>query len=554
MVTKQAEVVKADVLCIGGGPAGLMAAIRARELGASVVVADKGNTLHSGSATGGCDHFMCYNPEYHGTDVAPIREAVFNAPTGGCTDPVYVDIWLDKSFEMVKLWESWGIPMKHNGKWDFGGHSFPDRPRIHMHYAGGNQKKVLTEKALKNGGRLMNRVTIFELLRDGDRVIGALGFDTWNERIIQFEAKSTMLATGLVSRLYPGLTPGWLINIPIFPFNTGDGRAMGLRAGAYLTGLEFAGRWAGPKYFSRAGKGTWIGVLREPSGKPVGPFITKPNKETGDIVADVYPALFADYAAAARGPVYMDLHGASKEDIEYMLHWLRHEGNTGLVNHLAQAGIDLTKNGIEFGTYEFGVRGGVWHTPDSATNLKGLYACGEEYAVLGGMAGAVTLGWMAGENMANHARGTEFAGLEGEKDRIEQETGRITAMLSRKAGASWQEANVALQNTMLDYGGGLRSEPLLAQGLSHLARVKEKAAETLMARNGHELGRCLEVLNLMEVGEAVITAARARQESRGPHKRYDYPYTNPLLDRSLLVSKEAGKFAIKWGEKMYKGG
>ncbi len=58
------EVVQADVLCIGGGPAGLMAAIRASELGAKVVVADKGNTLHSGSGSAGNDHFQCYIPEF----------------------------------------------------------------------------------------------------------------------------------------------------------------------------------------------------------------------------------------------------------------------------------------------------------------------------------------------------------------------------------------------------------------------------------------------------------------------------------------------------------
>ena len=56
MVNKQNDIVKCDVLCVGGGPAGLMAAIRAAELGANVVVVEKGNTNHSGCATGGCDH------------------------------------------------------------------------------------------------------------------------------------------------------------------------------------------------------------------------------------------------------------------------------------------------------------------------------------------------------------------------------------------------------------------------------------------------------------------------------------------------------------------
>ena len=66
----ESDLIESDVLCIGGGPTGLMGAIRAAEMGATVVVADKCNTLYSGSGTAGNDHFLCYNPEFHGTDRA----------------------------------------------------------------------------------------------------------------------------------------------------------------------------------------------------------------------------------------------------------------------------------------------------------------------------------------------------------------------------------------------------------------------------------------------------------------------------------------------------
>ena len=58
--------IETDVLCVGGGIAGLMAAIRAAELGAKVVVAEKGNTLTSGAGGLGNDHFLCYLPDVHG--------------------------------------------------------------------------------------------------------------------------------------------------------------------------------------------------------------------------------------------------------------------------------------------------------------------------------------------------------------------------------------------------------------------------------------------------------------------------------------------------------
>ena len=102
------QLVKADLLCIGGGIAGLMAAIRASELDVKVVVADKANTKHSGDASTGCDHFQCYIPEIHGQDTKPVLDAFMDAPVTPHW-PEFGQVWLEKSFEMVKLWESWGI-------------------------------------------------------------------------------------------------------------------------------------------------------------------------------------------------------------------------------------------------------------------------------------------------------------------------------------------------------------------------------------------------------------------------------------------------------------
>ena len=208
----------------------MMAAIRASELGATVVVADKANTLHSGSGTAGNDHFACYIPEFHGKDPKPILDQYLHHPQTGIR-PEFAQQWLEKSFEIVKLWDSWGIPMKYKGKWEFAGHAFPGRPIIYLKYSGGNQKQVLTEQSLKRGIRIVNRVNVFDLIEDDGRVVGALGFDTWNNRIIEFEAKAVFLGTGGCGRLYPSSTPGWLFNVPMSPFVTGDGRAMVYRAG-----------------------------------------------------------------------------------------------------------------------------------------------------------------------------------------------------------------------------------------------------------------------------------------------------------------------------------
>jgi succinate dehydrogenase/fumarate reductase flavoprotein subunit len=539
--------VKADLLVIGGGPAGLMAAIRAAELGAKVVLAEKSNTRRSGSGSGGNDHFECYIPEFHGRDTKPILEEYTYQPAGGHRAD-FAKTWLERSFEMVSLWDSWGIPMKYKGKWEFAGHAFPGRPRIFLKYAGGNQKSVLTEQALKRGVEIRNRVTVFELLKEGDRVVGALGFDTWKDQVTVFSAKAVFLGTGLCSRLYPSSTPGWMFNIPVNPVSTGDGRAMLYRAGGELVDMEFTGQWAGPKYFSRAGKATWIGVLTGPDDKPVGPFIKKPNKVYGDITSDIWTTVFDEYMQSGKGPVYMNLRGASNADLEYMLYWLRHEGNQGLLDHMSDEGIDVRKNPVEFRTYEIGVKGGVRFNVNGESSLKGLFSAGDEFH--GAMANAVIWGWIAGENAARYVKTADYTDLQRQSATINDRISVVEAMLSRTEGATWKEANTALQQLMSEYAGPVRSESLLDQGLRNLGRLREKVNQTLMAGNGHEVGRCLEVFSLLDVGEMVMLTAKERKETRAKHNRPDYPFTNPLLDKSLVIKKEAGKAVLQWKQKV----
>ena len=162
--------------------------------------------------------------------------------------------------------------------------------------------------------------------------------------------------------------------------------------------------------------------------------------------------------------------GATREDINYMYHWLENEGNLGLLSHIKKQGIDPLKHVIEFGTYEFGMKGGLASSPASETNIDGLYCSGDEYGVMSGMAPAVIWGWIAGENMAKRAREIDLDGIQSLEPQIEEETNKLNSILNRTSGASWQEVNVALQTTMVDYAGGLRSEALLDQGpetLSH---------------------------------------------------------------------------------------
>lgn len=541
------EMIKTDVLCVGGGIAGLMAAIRAAELGAKVTVVDKGNTLRSGAGGMGNDHFRCYIPEVHGPDIRPLLNEMKNAPGTAGKSAEMIRVWMEKSFDIVKMWDSWGIPMKHHGKWYFAGQTLPGRILAALKYSGLQQKPILTREAGNRGVDILNRVMVFDLLRGENGIAGAIGMDTREGRLVVFQASSVILATGWCVRLYPSPTPGWMFNRSHSPATTGDGRAMAFRAGAEIADAELLQRWSGPKYLARAGKGSWVGVIRDPQGRPIGPFVTAPDKRYGDPIANIQTSLFEDYCRSGKGPAYMDCQGISGAELDDMKYWLSHEGNIATLNHLVEENIDLRKNPVEFMTYELTTRAGVRYNEKSETSVKGLYAAGDEYAgVVSGISGAAVFGWVAGDSAARRSKemaGAEFNGPQ-IKQRIEEKKGLLARLRSRQSGTTWKEANIALEQIMNDYAGVIRSETMLEAGRTYLKRLRQKADNTLMAGNPHEMGRCLEVFNLLDIGELVFMASAERKETRGNFIRSDYPFTNPMLGNKVLICKKVGEQTV----------
>lgn len=539
------------VLCAGGGIAGLMAAIRAAEKGAKVIVAEKGNTLHSGCGGMGNDHFQCYIPEVHGDFDVFARELSYGQMGGviGAMDRAEWQYWFRNSYDIVKLWDSWGIPMKYQGRWEFAGHGFPGHQLNHLKYEGEMQKPVLTRQALERGAEIINRVMVFDLLLDnrGD-LVGAIGVSTREPKIYVFEAKSVILGTGRVTRLWPGVTPGYDFNRAHIPAVTGDGRMMAYRAGAPLVNIEMSGRHAGPKYFARAGQATWVGVLRDRNGNAIGPFVNAPDKLYGDITTEVNKIIFEEYMQSGRGPVYMDMNGISDEDLEYMVHWLLHEGNAGLINHLAEEGVDLKKAAIEFQTFEMALQGGVRFDEKAETQLKGLYAAGDEFCA--GISWAATLGWAAGENAASYAETAGTASVDGLDNAIRGKIALLEEIRNRQDGIPWQDANYALQQLMKDYCGNTRSRTLLSAGLDNIRRLRKKARNLMMAENPHELMHCLEVLNLLDIGELVIIAAEDRKETRGLHRRSDFALTNPIFNDKRHIIKQVNRSPVTEWERI----
>ena len=540
--------IQTDVLCVGAGIAGLMAGIRAAEKGAKVILAEKGHALQSGRGRGGNDHFWCYIPEVHGQDLDLFMKECLKGPKlktmqSGTASRV-LRTFLAKSFDIVKLWDQWGIPMRYQGRWEFAGHSFPGDVLTHLKYEGRDQKKILIQKACELGAEIVNRVMVFDLLKDKERIIGAVGIDTREDSLVLFESKAVILGTGCLDRLYPPPTPAWMASIPGNLTLTGDGRAMSYRAGADIVSPEMPKRHVGPRYFSRFGQATWIGVLRDPHDHPIGPYVTRPNRVYGDMTPEVKGVYLEELLKAGNGPVYMDCRGISKEDYEYMMHWMWHEGNAPLLDHMKKEGIDIRKHPIEFQTYHIIPEGKIWINEKGETSLPGLYSAGDES--MGGISCAATYGWIAGENAADFARDKSFAGGDGAKGEIDARKELIQKVMSRREGPDWKEVNIALQQLMQDYAGVIRSETLLRAGLDSLRRMRKKVDQSMIARNRWELTRCLETLNLLDLGELVFIGADARRETRALHRRTDYPLTDPVMDgKEIFLRKKNGKPVVE---------
>lgn len=547
---------EADVAVIGGGIAGLMAAIAAADNGASVVLLDKANTKRSGAGATGNDHFLCWIPEKHG-DISIVYNEFMDSQNATSNDTPLVMRFLETSPKIVSMWHEWGINMKPTGDYHFEGHAYPGRPRIFLKYDGHNQKRVLTEQAKKRGVKILNHAPVIEMFRDGDGIGGVLALDVSGDEpsFITVKAKAVIAATGYVSRLFTtDPTPSQMFNTNMCPSGTGDSIAQAWRIGTYLVNMEKTYRHAGPRFLARCGKATWIGVYRYPDGRPVGPFVTEPNVETGDMTSDVWSSAFTDLKLSGTGPAYMDCSGASREDLDHMRWAMECEGLTAMLDYMDKEGIDPGRHAVEFGQYEANmVTNGIEIDINGESNVTGLFAAGDMMGNISGDIGAAAVyGWIAGHHAAERRDRVLSAG---DPVELEERMAFYSAIYERRGGASWQEANFALQQIMTEYADcgphRLRSDTMLTAGIKYLGDLRRKINSEMYATDAHELMRATEVINLLDLGQALMLSARERKESRGRHLRADFTFTNPLLrDKFLRIWKDGTEVKTEWRDRL----
>ncbi|MEE0435162.1 MAG: FAD-binding protein [Peptococcaceae bacterium] len=529
--------IQSDVLVVGGGVAGMQAAIAAGEKGAHVVIAEKANTRHSGCGATGNDHFMCYIPEAHGSDFQAAIQECLETLVGPNQDVNIFTKMLKRSYEVVQKWESYGINMRPTGKWNFEGHTMPNRPNYHLKYDGHNQKECLSKRARQVGVEIINHVTISDLIVKNGKVIGAIGISTKYDQpeLLLFQAKSVVFTTGGAARMYPNLNPAFPCDAALCPSN-GAGAAIIYRAGARLVNLDMPVVHAGPAMFQRGGKGTWMGLLTDINGEPIGPFDIKPTRAQGDITSDIWPGVFTDKIKDGTGPVYMNCSCLSDEDLAYQRQAFVSEGISSINEYLDQKGLDLKHQMVEFSTYEANFVGrGADIDENGATSLPGLFAAGDMVGNINGfVTGAAVLGMIAGESAADYCKDKDWVALQ-DLPMLEEKHNWYNNVMNRETGASWLEINSTLNQIMDKYLSvkGVRSESLMRAGYKYLTDLKKYAIEELSATNSHELMRALEVMDLIDLARPAFLCCNNRKESRGLSRRSDYTFTNPLLNNKF---------------------
>lgn len=571
--TAEVVPIETDVLVIGGGLAGCMAAIKAAEYGVKVTIAEKANTLSSGCAGTGIDHVWGYIPAIHekmGWTIEDLMEDHTQIIARGLVDKELLYLVASEAYDRVLDLEKFGVNFRYKdskmpGKFrivtQF--HSVPTT----FNFDGVDLKVKLTKAAKERGVAIVNRVMIVDLLVSEGKIAGAMGIGTRDGKKYLFKAKAVVVSTGRVNRLSRTVTGVWGNHrVPVN--ETGDGRAMALRAGVPIINMEFFT----PPGYSIGNFELNLGSPRntvQPAGSVVGPrgeaiiprtyfhdWAKLGNKKVDPsesrrrfAAGRISPQMWAQRHDKGEGPFYLDLTGGTEEEIRYIEWSISNEGKGSFfLDYLKkQEGFDFRKDKLEWLPNSRELAGtaasGLLVNKNLETEIKGLFGAGDDVGGVPWMCspGAFTMGWKAGEMAAKGAR-KQKSFLPISEEKLASFNQLCSQALRNDHGVRWQEAELALQNIVDYYAGNVRSELMLRRGIERLQELKRNVS--FRAENPHELGRCLEVRSIIDNAEMIVRASLERKESRKMgygFYRADYPEQDDKNWLAFLALKLDGQ-------------
>lgn len=523
------EKLEADVAIIGGGLAGLNAAMAAAERGARVVIVEKGKIERSGCIAGGVDHFMAYLNEGEPWDTRDAYLAfVQEQGRGAANIKIHERVYCDELTDALQRMEHIGNPLtyKNTGKF-YRTRSFGAPGPYMINFDGKFLKPRLAGAVRRLGCIVLDRVAATKVFVKNGRVAGVGTFNVRDGKYYFVKARAVIGSTGNTNRLFETPT-GMPFNTWLCPYNNGAAQVLAFEAGAILTGMEYMRMTIVPKGFSAPGLNALTGI-----GAHFVNALGERYMEKYHPLGDRAPRNTLVQAALTeikegRAPLFMDCTHLPKEQLEHLKTTLGLDKDT-FPDYLAQKNIDIAKDALEImvsegmqtGPLEV-VGAGIKIDMESMSSLPGLFAAGDCADQTKTVHLCVTGGYAAGKGAQRYAQANPSDDVS--EQEILDEKARALAPLSRKSGVHYRELEDVLRKIMAENVGPARTETSLLTAQRKLRALRPYIAQ-LKAKDYHELSRCVEASHLLTVGELMTEAALYRTESRfiPYHYRLDYP-------------------------------
>lgn len=521
-----------DVLVIGAGGAGLRAAIESSAKGAKTALICKSllGKAHTVMAEGGvAAAFGNVDPDdgwkAHFVDTFKAGKFLNNWRT--------VEIYCKEATERVLELERWGalFDRTEDGRIlqrPFGGHSY--RRLCHVGDRTGLELiRTLQEQGIHEGFDVFMEYTITRLLKDGEKIAGAFGYTREKGDFHLFKAKSVVMATGGLGKLFKITSNSWEC--------TGDGFALCYEAGAELQDMEFVQFHPTGMVWPPGVRGILVteavrgegGILKNSEGKR---FMEHYDPEKMELSSrDIVSKAIYQETQAGRGTphggVWLDITHLDGEKIKKKLPSMWEQFHK-------LADLDITKEPMEVGPTTHYMMGGVKAEPETqATNIPGLYAAGEVAAGLHGatrlggnsLSDLLVFGMRAGGAAAEYALGMSSS-PKVDAALVNEEVELLLAPFAREGGENPFMLQEELQQLMQDKVGIWRTGSVMQEAVDAIGNLKDRARDlgitgSRMFNPGWHMARDLP--HMLDLAESIARSALAREESRGAHTRDDFP-------------------------------
>lgn len=519
-----------DVLIIGGGTAGCAAAIRLKESGLRVIIAEKANIIRSGCLASGVNALNAYISKGH-VPQDYVDYAMKDAD-GIAREDLLLSI-SERLNHVTHELEKAGLPILKDNKGNY-----VTRGWRNLKINGENIKPILAEQV--NDCPLVtviNHVNITDFIIKDGRVYGAVGFMVDRPLAVEIYAEAVLVATGGAAGMYRPNNPGFSRHKMWYPpFNTGAGLAMGIRAGAEMTTFEM-------RFVALRCKDTIA-----PTGTLASGVGAQQLNARGEEYQDKYGNTTSErvYASVAEnlkgnGPCYLKTVGISEEAEEDLYKAYLNMAPQQTLKWLSGNGPSKENVEIE-GSEPYVVGGhtgsGYWVKEDRSTTIKALYAAGD---IAGGapqkyVTGALAEGEIAAEGILSFMVANKDNRMPHPRN-FDDDVNLIVKkydsfLVNNDYCYSTDDLEESMQKVMDQYAGGISTYYRFNNAGLDLAESKiktlEKLSERLAASDNYGLMKIYELRERLVVCRTLIAHLKARKETRWPvfNSNSDYPDKN----------------------------